>query len=199
MILGLQQGLFLLGVLGNDQDAGVFGFSLTLGMGFFAVYLAFYQTILPRAARIASIDAVPRFLGKTYAMAIALVCVCIPLAWAIGAFLPVALEAWKPDKPELAEFAPSFYYYAAFTMFLVLEAPLAVTCHYLLRPQIQLAAMVIRCAAIGALGVWLVPAGGAVAAGQAQAGGAAIAFACLAAFVGLSLRSARRRSRCAAS
>lgn len=199
MILALQQGLFLLGWLGQPSESGVFGFSLTLGMGFFSVYIAFYQMILPRAARIGSIADLPRFLRRVYTMAAVLIAVSIPLALAIGAWLPDLLALWKPDKPELTGFAPSFYWYAAFTMLLILEAPLGVTTHYLLAPHLQLAAMAVRVVAILGFGLALVPDQGALGAGRAQALGALVGFLALFVIVSRAVRTARRRHACAAS
>jgi O-antigen/teichoic acid export membrane protein len=114
----------------------------------------------------------------------------------LGAVLPVFLES---SKPELAGFAPSFHYYAAFTLLLILEAPLGVTCHYLLRPRIQLVGLVVRCVSILLLGLWLVPDGGAVGAARAQLGGAAIGFLALGLGTWAAVRERGKKLACAGS
>lgn len=199
MILALHQGVFLLGALGQRTEAGVLAFAQTFGLGFFAVYVAFYQTILPRAARIGDLANLRHFLARVYTMAVALVAAGVALVAGITAYGPEIVMRLKPDEPELARFGAPFVHYAAFTLLLVLEAPLAVVCHYLLRPVFQLLAMGARCAAIGALGLWLAPTQGALGAARAQILGSIVSFAVLAISVAVLVRRRKEISACVES
>lgn len=199
MILALNQGVFLLGALGQRTEAGILAFAQTFGLGLFAVYVAFYQTILPRAARIGELANLRRFLARVYTMAAALLVAGGLLVAVIAAYGPEIVVRLKPDEPELARFGAPFVHYAAFTLLLVAEAPLAVTCHYLLRPAVQLLAMGVRCAAIGALGLALAPTQGALGAARAQILGSLVSFVVLALSVAILVRRRKEASACAGS
>src|SRR5690606_9063203 len=136
--------------------------------GFFAVFVAFYQALLPKAARLSGAAALQRFLVATWRTAWVLVLATIATAAVIALAAPpiVALV-----HPELAGFTPGFAGLTAFVTILILEAPLGVACQFLLRPRLHVAALWLRCAAILAFGLWLVPAHGELGAGIAQASG----------------------------
>ncbi len=163
MILCQIIGLFLLRGLERDVEAGVFGFAQQVFLGYFAVFLAFYQTILPRAARLESIRELPAFLGRWTKIGAGLALGCAVsapvLAWLIGLYM---------ENEALRPFPAPFFLMTGFAMVLILEAPLSVACQYLLLPQLQVLNLALRCAAILGLGLWLAPDHGAVGAGVAQ-------------------------------
>src|SRR5690606_16590198 len=64
MILCLFVGPFLLRAFDQDVASGVYGFAQQCAMGYFAVFLAFYQTILPRAARLEAVSELPAFVFR---------------------------------------------------------------------------------------------------------------------------------------
>jgi O-antigen/teichoic acid export membrane protein len=196
VILALHFGVFVLTALDRTEEAGVLGFAMQFALGLFAVFLALYQTLLPRVSRIAEVSELPAFLKAAWRTAGGLSALCAALAVAIGLGGPPLVAM---VRPELAGFAPSFWALAAFMIVLVLEAPLGVTCHWLLRPRLQLAGLSIRCLAIGVLAAWLAPVHGALGAALAQAGGATIAAVALAAMVWNGVERHRRQQTCAAS
>lgn len=187
MMLCLQQGLFLLTYLKKEEDRGVYGFALTLGMGFFAIFLAYYQTILPRASRLKSVRQLPRFIARTMFAGFLLALACVPIAALIGWILPMILVG--VDKPELLPFPRAFYALAGFMLLLIIEAPLTVACQYLLRPQLALIGLLIRVAVVLAIGMLLVPERGAYGAGIAQLLGGVCSFVILFVMVMLTIRS----------
>jgi len=193
MMACLQQGLFLLSYLDREADRGVYGFALTLSMGFFAIFLAYYQTILPRAARLDRIEELPPFVLKCVLAALLLVFGCVILTVLIGMFLPGFMEY----KPELRGFAAPFYGLAAFMMLLIMEAPLTVACQYLLLPQLALVGMTVRIGLVAYFGFRLAPQYGAAGAGAAQAAGAATSLLLYAALVALAVRRRIRSEPCA--
>jgi O-antigen/teichoic acid export membrane protein len=198
-VLSLQGGLFLLVGLGMLAEAGRFGFALQIVQGFFAVFVAFYQALLPKAARLPSAAALPAFLRTAWRTAAILCGGTAISALGAGLVLPMIVGGIRPD---LAGFTDGFYALTLFTMVLLLEAPLGVTCQYLLRPRLHVAALWLRCALIAALGLWLVPAHGGLGAGLAQTGGALLAALALLAAVRGRIERPRRNEEhgaCAAS
>lgn len=194
MMACIQQGLFLLTYLGMDSERGVYTFALTLSMGFFAIFLAFYQTILPRAVRLESAEELPRYMTKCVMAALLLVLASALVAVAIGFFLPGFLA--YIDKPELQGFAAPFYGLAGFMMILMVEAPLTVACQYLLLPQLALVGMSLRILFVGAFGLYLTPIHGVGGTGAAQAAGAACSLVLYALLVHLAVRRRQRQSAC---
>jgi O-antigen/teichoic acid export membrane protein len=197
MVLGLNQGVFLLTILKQEAERGVFVFSQQLAMGFFAIYLAFYFAMLPRAARIGSLDDLPRFLGRAYTAAAGLVLFCVPVALALGWVIPMILE-WR-QKPELAGFQESFWLFTAFMLVLLLETPLAVTCQYLLKPSLQFFGLAARAALVFGFGLLLAPGRGAAGASEAQLFGGLVSSIVLAVLVLGAVRAARKKAACAES
>ena len=191
MMACLQQGLFMLSYLERPDDRGVYGFALTISMGFFAIFLAYYQTILPRAVRLESVQELPLFTLKCVLAALLLVLGCLVVTGLIGLFLPGILPLEKQG------FAPPFYGLAAFMMILMVEAPLTVACQFLLLPQLALVGMSIRIVAVAAFGLWLTPMHGVAGTGAAQALGAACSLVLYALMVGLIVRRRLRASPCA--
>lgn len=197
-VLALQSGLFLLTGFGMEAEAGRYAFALQLVQAFFAVFVAFYQALLPKAARLPGPAALPAFLVRSWKTGLLLVAATALSAVVASAVLPPILDAVRPD---LAGFVPGFLGLAAFTSILMLEAPLGVACQYLLRPRLHVAALWLRCVLIGGLGTLLVPSLGEVGAGLSQAGGALLAATAL--FVAVQAAIVRRRREegapCAAS
>ncbi|MBK8977036.1 MAG: hypothetical protein IPM29_14065 [Planctomycetes bacterium] len=177
MVLALQQGVFLLMALGRRQEAGRFGFALQFAQGLFAIYLAAYHALLPRASRLASRREVAPFLRRVYGRIGLAIGGSWILAAGIAIVLPMILERLRP---ELLGFVPAFLGLAGFVTALLLEAPIGVSCHALRSPRLHLLAMSVRCVAIFGLGLWLVPRLGDTGAGLAQLGGATVAMALLA-------------------
>ena len=197
-VLGMQSGLFMLTGVGMHAEAGRYGFALQIAQGFFAVFVAFYQALLPKASRLSSAAALRRFLGATWRTAWILVFAMIATAAVVTLAAPPIVTV---IRPELADFVPGFVGLTAFVAVLILEAPLGVACQYLLRPRLHVATLWLRCAAIAVLGLWLVPAQGELGAGVAQAGGAVVAALTLGLLVFAAIERRRREevTACAAS
>jgi O-antigen/teichoic acid export membrane protein len=197
-VLALQSGLFLLINRGMAAEAGRFAFSLQIVQGFYAVFVAFYQALLPKAARLPGPEALPAWLRAAWRTSFVLALGCAAAAVVAGTVLPLLIRTARPD---LADFAPGFYGLTAFTVVLLFEAPLGVTCQYLLRPRLHVASLWFRCAAIGVLGMFTIPALGEFGAGIAQTGGTLLAAAVLLAFVQATIARQRREEEpaCAAS
>lgn len=196
MVLSTSLGLFLLKAKGLHADAGRFAFGLNLAQGFMAIFVAFYQSLLPRAARLGSLDSVPAFLRQGFRMATRLALATGILGGLLALSLPYALASFRP---ELAEFAPGFLGLCAFAIVLMFEAPLGVTCQYLLRPRLQLLGLLVRCVTVGAIGLWLLPSHGDVGAGLAQAVGGLAGALSLLWLVRHAIEGERRERACAVS
>ncbi|MFG0317509.1 MAG: lipopolysaccharide biosynthesis protein [Planctomycetota bacterium JB042] len=175
MILCINAGLFLLRGLDLDVEAGVFGFAQQVALGYFAVFLAFYQTILPRAARLGSVREVPAFVGRWTKIGIGLALACAVsapvLAWILDLFM---------ESRDLEPFHAPFYLMAGFVLVLIVEAPLSVACQYLLLPQLPVLNLALRLVLVTGLGYGLVPRYGAVGAGVAQVVGSVASMLVLA-------------------
>lgn len=195
-VLSHALGLIVLKRLGDPAEAGRFAFAAQVVQIFFAVFVAFYQSLLPRAARLGDIDNVPVFLRSGLRAATRLALACSAVALVTALVVPMVLSTLRP---ELAGFVPGFLGLAAFALVMLFEAPLGVICQYLLRPRLQLLALLVRCAVVGGLALWLVPQRGAAGAGLAQFGGAIAGAATLVGLVMLALSEARRTRACAAS
>ncbi len=189
MIVCLQVGLFLLTYLDLGGERGTFVFSLNLFYGWFAVFLAFYQTILPRAARIADVADLPGFIFRWLRIGGAIGVGCLVLAPAIAYGIEFALS-----PIELPPFIPSFFALTGFAVVLVLEAPLTVACQYLLLPQLPVLNLVLRIVIVAALGLWLAPRYGALGAGLAQLAGAVVSYVLLASFLTAVVRARQREA-----
>lgn len=195
-VLSQVLALVVLKRCGQDAEAGRFAFAMQAVQVFVAVYVAFYQSLLPRAARLGGVDAVPIFLRQSLRMAARLALTCAALACVAALVLPMVLEELRP---ELTGFGPGFLGLSAFAVVMFFEAPLGVVCQYLLRPRLQLLALLVRCAAVGALALWLVPGNGALGAGLAQFGGGVLGAMALLWLVLSALDEAKGSRACAAS
>ncbi|MDA1222411.1 MAG: hypothetical protein O3B85_10350 [Planctomycetota bacterium] len=197
-VLALQSGLFLLVYREMSAEAGRFAFSLQIVQGFYAVFVAFYQALLPKAARLPSVDALPGWLRAAWRTSLVLALGCVGAAVVAGVALPALI---RTERPDLADFAPGFYGLTAFSVVLLFEAPLGVTCQYLLRPRLHVASLWLRCALIGLIGTLTIPAMGELGAGIAQTGGTLTAAAVLFVLVHATITRQRREEQpaCAAS
>jgi O-antigen/teichoic acid export membrane protein len=196
MVLSTNMGLFLLKARGLEAAAGRFAFGLQIAQGLMAVFLAFYQSLLPRAARLSSVDSLPAFLRQGFATATRLAVASAVIAALCALGLPMMLES---IRPELVDFAPGFLGVSAFVIVLMFEAPLGVTCQFLMRPKLQLLGLCTRAAAIGGLGLWLVPAQEDVGAGLAQTLGSLCGALALVWLVLNAVDEERKARACAAS
>jgi O-antigen/teichoic acid export membrane protein len=187
VVFSLYQGTFLLTALSQQAATGIFGLGLTLSLGFFAVYNAFAEYLLPRGARVEHVQALPRFLTRACSLAGLLAMAGVLVAGVLGMLVPRLL------RPELHAVLPIFYLLSASMLLLILQCPFEVACHYLLRPQLVVVAWVLRATSIGLLALALAPARGAVGMGLAQLGGTALASLTLVVFVVAQIRTAPRR------
>ena len=94
--------LLVLQRCGQDAEAGRFAFAMQVVQVFVAVFVAFYQSLLPRA-RLGGVDAVPIFLRQSLRMAARLALACVALACLAALVLPMVLEELRP---ELHQFVP---------------------------------------------------------------------------------------------
>ncbi|MGA0870243.1 MAG: lipopolysaccharide biosynthesis protein [Planctomycetota bacterium] len=197
-VLALQSGLFLLVFRDMTAEAGRFAFSLQIVQGFYAVFVAFYQALLPKAARLPGAHALPAWLRAAWRTSLLLATGCVLAAALAGNVMPTLIQDARPD---LADFAPGFYGLTAFSVVLMFEAPLGVSCQYLLRPGLHVASLWLRCACIGLLGLFTIPALGEFGAGLAQTGGTLAAGVVLLVLVHATIARQRREEQpaCAAS
>ena len=165
VILGVYEGTFLITALHQQEASGLFGLALTLSMGFFAVYQAYFEYLLPKVAHIPSRRELPRFLLRAYFLALLFIFVGIPAGWFIGRFVPDLLQ------PGLHGVVPIFYTLSISMILLMLQTPLEVTVHYLLRPHLITAGWTVRVITMALLGLAFVPATGAQGMAWAQVGG----------------------------
>lgn len=186
-VFSLYQGTFLLTALSTQAATGIFGLGLTLSLGFFAVYNAFTEYLLPRGARVGHVQALPRFLVRACGSACLLAMACVLVACAVGTLVPLLL------RPALHAVVPIFYLLSASMLLLILQCPFEVACHYLLRPQWVVLAWALRAISISLLGLALAPAKGAAGMVLAQLAGTALAFLALVVLVVTQMRPALRR------
>ena len=186
VVFSLYQGTFLLTALGQQAATGLFGLGLTLSLGFFAVYNAFSEYLLPRGVRVKQVQALPRFLLRACSMAGLLAMASLLVAGLLGTLVPRLL------RPELHAAVPIFYLLSASMLLLILQCPFEAACHYLLHPQLVVVAWVLRALGISLLSVVLAPANGMVGVALAQLGGTALASMALIGLVLVQMRSALR-------
>jgi O-antigen/teichoic acid export membrane protein len=186
VVFSLYQGTFLLTVLGYRSATGLFGLGLTLSLGFFAVYNAFIEYLLPRGARVEHIHALPRFLGRACSLAGMLAVAGILVAGLIGRLVPWLL------RPELHGVVPIFYWLSASMLLLILQCPFEVACHYLLHPQLVVLTWTLRAISIVLFSIVLMPTKGAMGVALAQLAGTALASLTLLGLVLVQMRSALR-------
>jgi O-antigen/teichoic acid export membrane protein len=188
-ILVLNQGVFLLTLLGQRAEAGLFGLGLVLSQGFFAVNLAFFDYLMSRMMRVGGPDKLPWFLVRAFGATFAVVAACVPVTIGIRLLLPYLL------RPELHAVVPIFYFLSAAMLLRIVQCPLLVTCYYLVRPHVALGCLAMEVGVTGVLGIALAPRWGAEGAAVAQFLGAASGAAALSVWVMVTLRSVRRSVR----
>lgn len=185
VIFSLYQGTFLLMILNQPAATGRFGLGLTLSLGFFAVYNAYSEYLSVRVRAIEHVKDIPRFLKRAIAAGVVLILACVPIVFVVAAVMPWFLG------PEWRE-VPIFVWLSVSMLLLILQAPLAAVCHYLLKPQLITLAWVMRVIFIGVAGIILAPKMGATGAAVAQTIGSALALIALGWLVFSSIRSAIR-------
>ena len=183
VIFSLYQGTFLLMMLNQPAETGLFGLGLTLSLGFFAVYNAYSEYLAVRIRAVEHISDVPRFVRRAMAAALVLVLACIPIIFVIAALMPWVLG------PEWRE-VPIFVILSASMVLLIFQAPLVAVCQYLLKPHLITLGWVMRAIFIGIAGLIIAPQMGAIGAAIAQLIGAALALVVLGWVVVSSLRTA---------
>jgi O-antigen/teichoic acid export membrane protein len=182
IVLGINQGLFLLQLIDIGEEAGIFGFALSIAMGFFILSNAFFEYLLPRATAVTSRTELSRFLRHSLAAAVGLVVICVPAAIVIGEVAPRFLS------DHLHAFQGPFYLISAAMLLLVLEAPLAAAAHALSRPRLLSLELAVRVIAVGLIGVILVKDYGANGAAMAQLVGTGLALLLLVVGIALAWR-----------
>lgn len=191
VVLSLYEGTFLLLHLDQPAAASVFGLALTLSLGFFALYNAFYEYAVARIVRVGSPQAVRHFVLRGLGAALGLSLVCVPVIGLIGLVIPYLVRS------EYAGVTTVFFLLAGSMLVLVLQAPLEAACHALLRPHLVLLGWGLRVAAIAFLAWCATPDLGALDAALAQLGGGAIAAGALGVLVLPRLRPNEPRLVCA--
>jgi len=164
IILSLYLGIFILMLLRQEAQTGIFGLSLTVSLGFFAVYNAFGEYVFPQMARLGNTKDLQRFLTRALVGALVVASACVPIVIVIGVILPRFL------RPELREMSLSFYFLAASMLLLIIQAPLEGAFIYLLRPHFVVAVWLLRVVVTLLLGFVLASEKGAFGAAIAQAG-----------------------------
>lgn len=184
VIFSLYQGTFVLMVLKQPAATGIFGLGLTLSLGFFAIYNAYFEYLLVRIRAVEHIKALPRFITRALTAALILILACVPVVFAVA-----TLMRWYLGS-EWLEVVPIFVYLAASMVLLILQAPFEAACHYFLRPQLVTLGWVMRAVLVGIAGLILAPQFGAIGVAIAQLIGSALALFVLISFLAGSLRSA---------
>lgn len=169
-LLSFYQGAFFLTAAGLSVAADEFSFALTLSMGAFAMFQAYSEHLLPRAARAGDLKSLRGFLLRSLAGAAAIVAAAAPA---------MILAGWLAYALTKRDFAPLVYYPLLGSMLaLILQTPFHAAAHYFLKPQIILAAWIVRVAGMGAAVAALkANTAAAVAFAQCVAAGATLIFA----------------------
>jgi O-antigen/teichoic acid export membrane protein len=183
IILSLYQGTFLLILLGQEAETGIFGLCLTFSLGFFTLYNAYGEYLLPRMARLKTPKELQRFLARALGGGLVIAITCVPVVMAMGMILPKLL------RPELQAMSATFYLLAVSMLLLIVQGPLECTCIYLLRPDLMVLGWMLRVLCAVLLGVALANRWGAMGAAVAQLGAAVAALVVFVAFVGLQTRA----------
>jgi O-antigen/teichoic acid export membrane protein len=186
VIFSLYQGTFLLIFLKQQAATGIFGLALTLSLGFFAIYNAYFEYLMARMRSVELNRSFPRFVVHGLFAALVLTVACVPVVFALVKLLPWFLGA------EWLQVVPIFIYLAAAMASLILQAPLEAACHYLLKPQLISFGWMTRAALVAIAGLILAPRMGATGAAIAQLLGFAFGLLVLSFLVVGSWRSATR-------
>lgn len=183
VIFTLYQGTFILMLLKEPAETGIFGLALTLSLGFFAIYNAYGDYLLARIRSVENIRGIPRFVKQSLFAGLVLVLACVPLVFALAKLLPWFLG------PEWLEVVPVFVYLAASMLLLTLQAPLEAVCHYLIKPHLVTIGWLVRAVLITFSGLMLAPALKATGVAIGQMLGAALSLLVLSYIVTRNLRS----------
>lgn len=162
VIFSLYQGTFLLILLNDPIATGVFGLALTLSLGFFAIYNAYAEYLRSRIKSVERVTGFPKSLFQAFLVAVVLVLASAPVLFVLVRVLPWLLG------PEWSGLVPVLVYLSAAMLLLVLQAPLEVACHFLLKPHLILVGWVTRAALVVFGGVMLAPRMGAEGVAIAQ-------------------------------
>ena len=185
VIFSLYQGTFLLILLDQQAATGIFGLALTVSLGFFAIYTAYFEYLLARIRSVQQIGAIPHFVTRALLSALLLIVACVPAVFALERLLPWFLG------PEWQGFVEVFVYLAAAMVSLIIQAPLEAACHYLLKPHLISFAWLTRVALVAIAGLMLAPQMGARGAAIAQLLGFAFGLVVLSYLFAVSFRSAK--------
>jgi O-antigen/teichoic acid export membrane protein len=186
-VLSLYEGTFLLIFVNQRSETGIFGVGLTFSLGFFGIYVAFYEYFFPRMVRTASLGLLPQVLVRTMGGAVLVILGCVALIFAIGKLAPYLI------KPALWGGVPVFYCLAASMLLLILQSPFEAACQYLLRPGLVVFVWVVRVLCTALLGLALAPTRGAMGLALAQTGASAIGLIVIVSSTLIALRSANHR------
>jgi O-antigen/teichoic acid export membrane protein len=186
VIFSLYQGTFLLILLDQQAATGIFGLALTVSLGFFAIYNAYFEYLLTRVRSVEHISALSSFLTRASFSAGLLIVACVPVGFALARLLPWFLGA------EWQGFAAVFVYLAAAMASLIIQAPFEAACHYLLKPQLISFAWLTRAAMVAIAGLLLAPRLGARGAAIAQMLGFALGLVVLSFLFGFAFRAAAK-------
>jgi len=81
-------GTFLLTLVDTQAATGLFGLALTLSLGFFAIYNAYFEYLLARTASIDNITRLSHFLTRAFGGALILALACVPVTFALAILIP---------------------------------------------------------------------------------------------------------------
>jgi O-antigen/teichoic acid export membrane protein len=183
VIFSLYQGTFILMLLKEQAETGIFGLALTLSLGFFAIYNAYGDYLLARIRSVEDIRGIPRFVRQSLFAGSVLILACVPLVFALAKLLPWFLG------PKWLEVIPVFVYLAASMLLLILAAPLEAACHYIIKPYLVTVGWLVRAILISVVGLMLAPALKATGVAIGQMLGAALSLLVLSFVVASTLRS----------
>src|SRR5829696_2582299 len=186
VIFTLYQGTFILMLVKEQAETGIFGLALTLSLGFFAIYNAYGDYLLARIRSVENIRSIPRFLKQSLFAGLVFLLACVPVVFALAKLLPWFLG------PEWFEVVPVFSYLAASMLLLILQAPLEAVCHYLMKPHLVTVGWLVRAILISVFGLMLAPSLKATGVAIGQMLGAALGLLLLGNVVASALRSAIR-------
>lgn len=130
VIFTLYQGTFLLMLLKEQAETGIFGLALTLSLGFFAIYNAYGDYLRARIILVKHISALPSFVRHSLLVGLLLILACVPVVFALAKLLPWFLG------PEWLDVVPVFVYLAASMLLLIVQAPLEAAYHYIMKPHL---------------------------------------------------------------
>lgn len=199
VVLGLSAAVFAVKGLGDEYavTASRLAFAAAISQAHFAVFLAFYQSLLPRASHAASLTDFLALHRQSFRTAIGLsVGLCLMTAVAILVLRPLC----ERFRPEGLGFEWPLVALTAFMIVIVFEAPLGIACQYLKRPKLQVRGLAVR-ALIAVVLAFALATQGATAAAAGQTIGAVAGFVVLMRLVrrALLLRGKEVAEACVAS